>query len=102
MQIIVQRSPGNRPGPDITVSTVAGAGAISLVGRNAIDRNCSDRSIINGVCRWQPGVRPGSVVAIQDAELGLRKGIVDGCFSEISRTVNGFSASLTVKLEVEA
>jgi len=102
MQIIVQRSPGDRSGPGVTVSTVTGLTALSQLGRNKIDRNCSDRAIINGVCRWQPGVKPGSVVALQDAELGERKGIVDGCFTEISRTVDGFSASLTVKLEIEA
>lgn len=100
MQIIVQRSPGNRRGPDITVSTVTGTAALSQVGRNAIDRKCSDRYIINGVCRWQPGVRPGSVVAIEDADLGLRKGVVDGDFMELSRTTDGFSAGLTVKLEM--
>ncbi len=100
MQIIVQRSPGDRQGPDITVRTVRGAAALSQLGRNKIDHNCSDRAIVNGVCRYQPGVRPGSVVALQDAELGLRKGIIDGDYMEISRTPDGFSASLTVKMEL--
>lgn len=94
MQIIVERAPGDKQGPDITDSLLTTLPVMLERGRQMLDRH-SKQIPIDIDCKYLPDVRCGQLCRITDADLGpVRIGKITSV--RHTATIGGAVTSLTV------
>lgn len=99
IRIIVQRAPGDRPielvDPLITNEPVA-----ILTGRTIIDRESTNRTLVEVQCAPGGHMAPGSLVEVIDGEIGSYRARLVRAAREYVRTADGgFSGVLSLSLE---
>jgi hypothetical protein len=96
--VTVQRSPGDKPGPDIIDPLLTADQAAVERGRNEIDGACSSRSIFTCTGPHRRFVLPGTIVEYQGSRETWR-GMVRRCAITITRDGNTFYATRALEIE---
>lgn len=99
--IIVQRTPGDKPGPDITDPLLTAEHAALERGRNEIDANGGNRALVSISGPYRRWTDPGALVAYHGRRATWRC-MVRRCALTISRDGDSFSADCSLELEREA
>lgn len=97
--ITVQRPPADRPGPDIISAQIRTEAQAIARGTAEIDRNCSNRLLIDGAMALQEMILPGAVVAVTDLEQGQYRGMIRAFSFTIDRSENNLTATSSIKIE---
>jgi hypothetical protein len=100
ISVIVQRSPGDRPGPDISEPLITSEVAAMERGRVEIDRNSTNREIVTAGGPYRQWLTPGALLAFHGRR-GSWQGMVKRCGLTISREGEQFTATLSVEMERE-
>ena len=100
MQIIVQRPPADRQGPDISDALLTAPMAARERGRAEIDRESTDRVLVQITGPYLGWLSPGSLVEYRGRR-GSWRGLARRCALTLSRSEGEFRADHTVELERE-
>ena len=102
MKVIVQRAPGDRPGPDIVDSLLTSEPAAIARGRREIDHSTAIRSLENGNCPLLPAMETGSLLHVTTARGSYRgKLTLWATTIDISEDGREFTATTSVSIERE-
>lgn len=103
ISIIVQRTPADFQGPDISDPLIATEDQAMARGRAEIDKNATDRVIVSGTCPLHSYMRPGSIVLVTDMQMGQYRAMLKSFALVMDRQKDGqFAATTNVTLEREA
>ena len=102
MKIIVERSPADRPGPDIIDALLVSEPAAIARGRREIDHSTAMRSMENGNCPLLPAMETGSLLHVTTARGSYRgKLTLWATTIDISEDGRDFTATTAVIIERE-
>jgi hypothetical protein len=102
MKVIVQRAPGDRPGPDIIDALLVSEPAAIARGRREIDHSVAMRSIENGNCPLLPAMETGSLISVTGARGSYRGKLTMWATTiDISEDGRDFTATTAVSIERE-
>lgn len=102
MKVIVQRAPGDRPGPDIIDALLTSEPAAIARGRREIDHSTAMRSLENGNCPLLPAMETGSLLHVTTARGSYRgKLTLWATTIDISDDGRDFTATTAVSIERE-
>lgn len=85
VNVIIERAPANKQGPDISDPLITSAAVAVERGRNEIDKNCSNREVVTSSGPYQGYIKPGSIVEVADSEETVWRGMVKSCAISISQ-----------------
>lgn len=103
VSVVVQRSPGDFQGQDISDPLIATEAQAVERGRNEIESSCSDRMQVSGTCPMQPWMQPGKIVQVTDLQQGEYRAMIRSFSLSIDRQADGtFTARSNIVLEREA
>ncbi len=94
INVIVQRSPADNQGPDITNALISTDTVAIAHGTAEIDENYSDRIIVSGSMPLHAYIEPGTIVRVIDLQLGTYTAMVE-TYSCSIQTSNGRIAAIT-------
>lgn len=89
VSVIVQRSPADTQGPDITDPLIATEQQAMERGRVEIERNSTDRVIISGSCPLHSYMQPGQTVQMTDLQTGVYFAMLSSFALTIDRQPDG-------------
>jgi hypothetical protein len=102
MQIIVQRAPGDKQGPDIVDPLLVSEPVAVARGSREIDHSSTSRSIEQGNCPLMPYLAPGSLVNVTEAGSIYRGKLTAYAVTiDISEDGRDFSATCAITIERE-
>jgi len=101
LQTIVQRAPGDKPGPDISDPLLSTADAQRARGRGEINENCSSRVNVSGNGPADGYVEPCSLTQVTDAQVGQVRAIIDSCALTIDISGGSLTATSSITFERE-
>lgn len=101
ISIIVERSPADRTGADIVDPLLTSEPAALERGRNEIDAQCSDRSIVTATGPHRRWIKPGTLVEYHGQRSTWRGNIIR-CAITITRDGDNFTADRALEMEREA
>ena len=101
LQTIVQRLPGDKPGPDISDPLLSTKEAQTQRGRGEINEQSSSRVMCAGNCPASAPVAPCSIARITDAEYGQYNAIIESWALTLNLTGKGFTATSAITFERE-
>lgn len=99
--VIVQRGAGDKPGPDIVDDLLSAVPMAVERGRNEIDRQCSNRRIVNLTGPYRSWIDTGSLVEVRGRR-GTYRGMVIRTALVVKRDGDSFQADMAIDLECEA
>nr|WP_321465172.1 hypothetical protein [uncultured Desulfobulbus sp.] len=101
ISILVERLPADRTGDDIVDPLLTSETAALERGRNEIDGQCSDRTLVTVTGPHRRWIQPGRLVRYH----GIRSswiGLVTRCAITITRNGESFTADRSLEMEREA
>jgi len=101
LQTIVQRAPGDKPGPDISDDLLTTVAAQTQRGRSEINYNGSSRVICAGNCPASASIEPGITALITDSEKGNYHAVMDSWSLTINVANRQLNATSAVTFERE-
>ena len=102
MKVIVERQPGDRPGPDIVEALLTSEPAAIARGRREIDHSVAMRAIENGNCPLLPYMETGKLIAVTTARGSYRGKLTMWATTiDISEDGRDFTATSAVTIERE-
>lgn len=99
ISVIVERSPADKQGPDISDPLITSVLVAVERGRNAIDSVCSSRESVSSTGPCKGFIRPGSMAEVADSEQLVWRGMVQSCAIVISRSGGDFTADTNLVTE---
>jgi len=102
ISVIVQRTPADRQGPDISDPLITSEPVAVERGRNEIDYHSSNREFISGNGPLRGFIRPGLLVRVADMENAPYLAKVTACALVLTRSDTNFEADINLTLERRA
>lgn len=100
INVLVQRAPADKQGPDITDNLLTSEAAAVERGRQEIDASCSNRATLSCSGPYRRWLRPGLLVEYQGRR-SVRRGMIRRSALTITRDNESFSAQFSLEIEVE-
>lgn len=95
----IERYPANRQGPDISSPLILSEDAAVARGTAEIDKNCSNRAMVQLQSWMIPWLSPGEVVQVTDHEEGQYLAMVDTHAITLTRSGREFTADSNLIVE---
>ncbi len=103
VSVIVERSPADNQGADISDPLISIEAQGRERGRREIDKNSTDRVTVSGTCPLHTYMQPGAIVQMTDLQTGQYRAMLKSFSLSIDRQENGsFSAVTNISMEREA
>ncbi|MGD9948920.1 MAG: hypothetical protein AB7U29_10630 [Desulfobulbus sp.] len=101
ISIIVERAPADRTGDDIVDPLLTTEAAALERGRNEIDAQCSDRTIVSVSGPHRRWIQPGSLVEYHGRR-STWSGIITRCAITVNRDGDNFTVDRSLEMERES
>jgi hypothetical protein len=99
ISVTVKRGAGDRTGPEIVDSMISSEAQAVQRGRIEIDKQCSNRMIVQCSGPFRVYMRPGALVHVLDAEFGEYIAMLKQYSFDIKIGKKSYSAITTVNME---